>query len=448
MKNENTQWCLDEGLTSELRDAVRSANLYRFDEKVKAEYSLICAVADRVQDADRWLNEHAQLPMNEVDALTWLMLASVIKSSVESLCKKFGVQFNDNDAQRQENHVHFGEVCEHYHLHNHIGGILTDDDFFQYFRALTFSHPYGTRKGKSTDERHTNYPFLEQDETLYAPYMVLEKDPYTDCFRGRPVVGVHVYSNKHDDIQSLFVPFESLKSYLLSRHNRLSLISAALRKRVEEAECRFRSERIDRTISPIEQFKTIREKMIARGCDTYYIDVAIDYLECPSTCADNDGAIKEYRQKILELAPILCGEIEKLNYEDFSRRLDHVTGCHWDTLPAGISYLTEKVFEYFDRHNNVNREWGRQDLKTLSEDFVGKWVKIDYDMPDLEIQMLVTLAYYMEYGRYRKCELYEEEVARKRNCPQPKMEMLKDANGHFVGVQIIVGDDSKEPLAR
>ena len=29
-------WCLDEWLTSELRTAVRSANLYRFDEKVKA----------------------------------------------------------------------------------------------------------------------------------------------------------------------------------------------------------------------------------------------------------------------------------------------------------------------------------------------------------------------------------------------------------------------------
>ena len=107
MKNENKQWYLDEWLTSELRDAVRSANLYRFDEKVKAEYSLICTVADRVQDADRWLNEHAQLPTNEVEALTWLMLASVVKSSVESLCRKFNVQFHDNDAGRKENHLYW-----------------------------------------------------------------------------------------------------------------------------------------------------------------------------------------------------------------------------------------------------------------------------------------------------------------------------------------------------
>lgn len=429
MKNENKQWCLDEWLTSELRDAVRSANLYRFDEKVKAEYSLICTVADRVQDADRWLNEHAQLPTNEVEALTWLMLASVVKSSVESLCRKLNVQFHDNDAGRKENHLYFGDVCERYHLRNHNGTLLTDNDFFQYFRALTFTHPYGLQEGK--------YPFLDPDETLYAPYMVLEKDPYTDCFRGRPVVGVHIYSNKRDDILSLFVPFESLKSYLLSRHNRLSLISAALRKRVEEAECRFRSERIDRTISSIDQFKIFRKKLIERGCETYYIDEAIDYLECPSTCSENDGAIKEYRQQILKLAPVLCDEIEKLNYEDFSRRLDYVTGCHWHTLPAGISYFTEKVFEYFNRRNSPKREWGRQGLKSLSEDYVGKWVKVDYDMPDLEIRMLVTLAYYMEYGRYRKLELHEEELARKRNCPQPRMEMLKDANGHFIGVQII-----------
>ena len=444
-------WCLDEWLTSELRTAVRSANLYRFDEKVKAEYSLICAVADRVQDADRWLNKHAQLPTNEVDALTWLMLASVIKSSVESLCKKFGVRFNDNDAQSQDNHVHFGEVCEHYHLHNHFGGIVTDDEFFQYFRALTFSHPYGTRKGKSTDERHTNYPFLEQDETLYAPYMVLEKDPYTDCFRGKPVIGVHVYSNKRNDIQSLFVPFESLKSYLLSRHNRLSLISAALRKRVEEGERKFRSERIDRTISSIEQFKTIREVMISRGCEAYSIDEAINYLECGSTCSDNDNAIKEYRQKILELASVLCDEIENLNYEDFTRRLEHVTGCHWDTLPSGISYHTEKVFEYFDGCNNASREWGRQDLLALSADYVGRWVKIDYAMPDVEIRMLVTLAYYMEYGRYRKLELFEEEVSRKRNCLHHKMEMMQDAAGRCVDVRFVEETcgrlDVKPPVA-
>ena len=260
-------WCLDEWLTSELRTAVRSANLYRFDEKVKAEYSLICAVADRVQDADRWLNKHAQLPTNEVDALTWLMLASVIKSSVESLCKKFGVRFNDNDAQSQ----------------------------------------------------------------------------------------------------------------------------------------------------------------------------------------DNDNAIKEYRQKILELASVLCDEIENLNYEDFTRRLEHVTGCHWDTLPSGISYHTEKVFEYFDGCNNASREWGRQDLLALSADYVGRWVKIDYAMPDVEIRMLVTLAYYMEYGRYRKLELFEEEVSRKRNCLHHKMEMMQDAAGRCVDVRFVEETcgrlDVKPPVA-
>ena len=430
------EFFLNAELASELRAAVQSANLYRFDEKVKSEYSMICAVADRIQDADQWLNEHSELPINDVDALTWLMLASVVKSSVESLCKKFGVQYHDNDAKRPENHVYFGAVCNYYRLCYQDGTILTDDDLFQYFRALTFSHPYGTRKGKDTDKKHTNYPFLDQDETVYAPYMVLEKDPFTDCFKGMPVVGVHVYSNKHDDIKSLFVPFDSLKDYLYSRHDRIKKVCGTLRDRVKKAEERFRAERIDRTASSIEQFRMIREKLVSRACETYFIDRAIDFVECPSSCSGNNQTIEEYRRQILELAPVLCDEIEKLNYEDFTRRLEHVTGCHWHSLPSGVSYSTKKVFEYFNGRNSTKREWGRQDLKLLSEDYVGKWVKIDFDMPDLEIRMLVTLAYYMEYGRYRKCELYEEEVARKKIGLSRKMVIIKDDEGSFAGVQL------------
>ena len=46
-----SKYYLDEGLVSELRRVVCETQLYRYDAKVKSEYSMICAVADRIQDA-------------------------------------------------------------------------------------------------------------------------------------------------------------------------------------------------------------------------------------------------------------------------------------------------------------------------------------------------------------------------------------------------------------
>ena len=61
------------GLVSELRRVVCETHLYRYDIKVKSEYSMICAVADRIQDADRWLNGHLEIPKDCVSAQTFLM---------------------------------------------------------------------------------------------------------------------------------------------------------------------------------------------------------------------------------------------------------------------------------------------------------------------------------------------------------------------------------------
>ena len=41
---------------------------------------------------------------------------------------------------------------------------------------------------------------------------------------------------------------------------------------------------------------------------------------------------------------------------------------------------------------------------------MGKWVKVSFDMPNVEIRLLVTVAFYMEHGRYLKLELVAEEA--------------------------------------
>ena len=49
------------GLVSELRRVVCEIHLHRYNGQVGIN-SMICAVADRIQDADRWLTGHLEFP--------------------------------------------------------------------------------------------------------------------------------------------------------------------------------------------------------------------------------------------------------------------------------------------------------------------------------------------------------------------------------------------------
>ena len=433
------KYSLDEGLVSELRRVVCETHLYRYDAKVKSEYSMICAVADRIQDADRWLNAHFDFPGDCVTAQTFLMLLSVVKSGVESLCLRLGVNRRFADKNNSESYRFFGGVCIGCGLLNGNNIALTDDEFFQYFRALSFSHPQGTFKsGKK------NYPFLSEGEIEYSPYIVLEKCPWPDYAKEKPSIGVHVYSNIRDDTKYIFVPYESLLGYLKSRHDSIRDVIAVLAKWVEKAEEKFRSERLDRKVPAEEALRGFVDVLERRGHESYDLIDAIHYLDCPLSNEINRDAVEGFRNEILRIVPELREDLENLNYEDFERRLGHVVDCAWDMIDSPIRYQVNKVFEYFNGRNSEKREWGRMDLEILMDDFVGKWVKVSYDMPDLEIRLLVTIAFYMEYGRHRKLVLEKEEEEMRKNLPPlPQLHIGVDKNGRPIFEWVAVEREEK-----
>lgn len=423
MENDVVKYALDEGLVAELRNVVRDTHLYQYDSKVKSEYSMICAVADRIQDADRWIDDHLDFPNDCVTAQTFLMLLSVVKSGVEALCKHLNVSRRFSDSGRQEAYKFFGDICRGCSLLDGSDVAFTDDEFFQYFRALAFSHPYGTFKVKN------NYPFLEKDEVEYSPYIVLEKDPWPSYVKGRPSIGVHVYSNMRDDTRYIFVPYESLLGYLKSRHDSIRNVVDVLAKRVSEAEARFRQQRIECQGSAKESLRSFVAVLKVRGRESDTLDEAIRYLDCPISKEENRGAIEVFRNEILRIVPQLSEELHNLNYEDFERRLGYIVDCAWHKINSPIRYHIGKVFEYFDGRGNEKREWGRLDLKILNEDFVRRWVNVSYDMPDLEICLLVTVAFYMEYGRYMKLVLEKDEPALQSNVPRMQLHLGVDKEG-------------------
>ena len=110
------EFVLDEGLVSKLRSVVYETRLFRYDGNVKNEYSMICAVADRIQDADRWINDHLSFPDDCISAQTFLMLASVVKSGVEALLRRLKV-----NRPNVESCNYFGRTCREYLLLNEDG---------------------------------------------------------------------------------------------------------------------------------------------------------------------------------------------------------------------------------------------------------------------------------------------------------------------------------------
>lgn len=424
-------YVLDESLVSELRNVVYKTHLYRFDDNVKSEYSMICAVSDRIQDAIRWVNEHLEFPKDCVTAQTFLMLIAVVKSSVEALYVKLKVNRNFADRNNDVSYKFFGDVCVGCSLLEDNKIAFTDDEFFQYFRSLSFSHPQGTCKQKE------NYPFLKEGEIEYCPYVVIEKSPWPKYAKGKPSIGVHVYSNMRDESKYIFVPYESLLGYLKSRFESVKGVVEVLQKKVKKAERKFKKEQLTLKDSAKESLYYFKDILSKRGRESYALMDAIEYLECQITNKDNCKVVEEFRNEILQLVPKLKEELENLNYEDFERRLLYVVDCAWHRVDSPLKYHIGKVFEYFNGRNSPKREWGAHDLKILMDDFVGKWVKVSYDMPDLEIGLLVTVAFYMEYGRYLKLVLYKEEQENSKNLPRTQMciEMGEDHHISFKWVE-------------
>lgn len=408
------KYILDEGLVSELRNVVCETHLYRYDAKVRSEYSMICAVADRIQDADKWLNNHLDFPEDWVTAQTFLMLLAIIKSGVEALCFRLGINRKFTERNNSESYVFFGDVCVGCSLFDGNNIAFTDDEFFQYFRSLSFTHPQGTFKNGKR-----NYPFLKKDEIVYSPYIVLEKAPWPSYAKRMPSIGVQVYSNMRDDTRYIFVPYESLLGYLKSRHDSIEEVIAILAKWVRKAETGFKRERLDRQMPAEKALRGFVEVLSKRGRESYNLVDAIKYLDCSISNEENRDAVEGFRNEILRIVPQLREELENLNYEDFERRLGYVVNCACNMIDSPIRYHVCKVFEYFNGRNNEKREWGRMDIDVLMEDFVGKWVKVSYDMPDLEIRLLVTIAVYMEYGRYQKLVLEKDEEAMRKKLSPP-----------------------------
>lgn len=370
---------LNPKISEEFREAINDSPIFTEDDSYKEHFNLACAVMDRLDTCVRYLNENNAYPKSEEEFLTFLMFSCMLVDAVNNILKDIAVYTENNGNQ------YFKETCMKYPLNLNEESCPSDDKFFEYFRALTFAHPFETSRPK----------FLEKGEVQYSPWVIV--NPHVLSKIPDPI-GVRIYSNKHDGIMDLKLPFGVLKDYLKSRYEPLALATEWARNSIVKEEIKWKQQKINRKNSPIEVLREIVKILKSRYEETYQIEEIISYLECESSIVENNSIVKFFKKDIVSMLPEICNSIEKLDYEAMYNALEQIMHKRPSRMHKMAHYELEKIFSYLEEGGyGDNYNWGLEQAKNFSEGFAKKWVKIEpYNMSSTEIKLLVRIACYLE----------------------------------------------------
>ena len=386
---------LDPSLCDAMFDALNNTNVFKFDEKLRQMHSQVCATLDRLRHATAWINSHPIMPSGHerpTGLMTFMMFASLVKTSIENLRKAFGLNATIFDSGHADSRKYFSDVCCSEPLNIPADKCPIDDAFFQYFRSLVFAHSDKVEESKGV---------LLPREVQFSPYIV-EKS----LTRGEPdsddYVGVMIYStDKKRDWKELRVRFSALKAYLKSRYESLGLVLKMINRKIREAEKSWRNTKVDRTLSPLDQLKFMKAEFDKRFeyCLSLEVQELISCLEAPCSLEKNRARVESFRHQIVDAVSRLADCFESLDSDTFVRVADRFTNEQVDG-DKKINYVLRQISE--NLHKPEMRSLAVQDIKTASDHFAGRWVEINpFIMPDEEIEMLLAVACFFQSGRNR-----------------------------------------------
>lgn len=151
---------------------------------------------DRLDDSIRFLNTYSNLPQTSDDFLLFMVHACIVNDAVKEIMDKLNIE-----DVTQENKEFFKETCTSEPLFLSKDACPTDSKFFEYFRSLTFAHPFETSRAS----------FLKKNgEIHFAPFVMSGHN-----FIKYGYVGVMVYSNKDMKTLPICVSFDILKTMLI-----------------------------------------------------------------------------------------------------------------------------------------------------------------------------------------------------------------------------------------
>lgn len=419
---------LDFSISRNFREVINSSPIFQNDSSIKGSWNLICAVMDRLDSSVQYLNDNtSEKPQSEEEFMIFLMFADMVYNAVRKLFDNLKIPYPYKDESNIDSKRYFSDVYISFFCENEycmtgtsmretygcsfdgcrtdscflkqtgfVKDIPTDDNFFEYLRALAFAHPFETSKHKKF--------FAQKGSEHYSPWVIIGQR-ITETISGvKNMVGVRIYSNKFLDdigILDLCFPFDLLKEYIKSRYDLLMVATEWAEQEIKKFEAAWSKRKVNRELTPIEMLKDIKSILLARYEEdsTYSIETAIEYLECPISLQENLTAIEIYRKALIATLPTLCDAIDAVDNDNYySETFNDILHAHPKKEHQMAHYQREKIFGYL--REGVGRDnitWGLTQSEYFANEYAKKYVTIKPRQMDFtEIKLLVTVAGYFE----------------------------------------------------
>lgn len=400
---------LDEKRILALNDIINDSPVFLEDDRLKKQYNLICAVMDRLSSCVRYLNDFPDYPETEEDFISFMTFACMAKDAINISLHELKIKEKGCSTK------YFQKYCLEKPLCIPENECPDDDKFFEYFRALTFAHPFETSRPKFLKDR---------GEVQYSPWVIVNRRA-AQVIGESDAVGVRIYTNKSDDILDLRIPFSVLKDYIKSKYQEIELLIQWAKNAQNTVEEEWKKQKIDRDQSAVKILEQIEKILEVRYSDTHLIRRAIQCLTCSVTDTINEEPVREFRKAITDIIPKVCDAVENLDENEMDLVLSGVLSASLQGHNESF-YQLQKIYEYLveknpdeenpdeqnlDEENKADIRWPLIQAQNFAEGFAKKWVKIrPYDMSFSEIQLLVRTACYLEANSQEKSgETVEEE---------------------------------------
>lgn len=377
----------DTELCNQLRDAVNRTNIFYRDKVQSQKFEFICAFMDRFDFAVNYLNKHNTKPQNEIDFMTFLTQASIVRDGIKLCYELVGLE-------EVPTTIFFKEYC----LRDIECEPENDDKYYEYFRSLAFAHPLDTSR---------SIPNRIGDEKQFSPYCLFN---LYDFRCDKDAVGVMVYSDKRENF-SLTLPYDVLIKYLKYKYELLKNIINKFNEIIEIMETNWKKRKVNREQDNLSILKEVSDILEERYLEHDNIDDLIEYLGTELTIEDNRNNVDIFRNAILELIPSICDAVDEYRMDDLYDICNSVL-YRRPKAHQMMHYQLEKIFCYLNTDDSyddeieyqedncqyANIQWGIIQADAFSKEFAKKWVIIKpHEMNFREIRLLTEVACYLEY---------------------------------------------------
>lgn len=384
---------LDGSIIDSFRETINSSSIFSDHDSYKHKFNLICVFMDRIDSAIRYLNKYADLPASEEDFINFLVYAAILRDGVIKLYENI---FHTKPPFVDEK-KYFSNAMHYNKPYFSANTCPTDDDFFEYLRAMAFAHPYEV----SANRREKNRPFMQKNERHFCPWVIVGNSLTT--FGGmKDAVGVRIYSSIDEKgIIDITIPFRALKEYIKARYESIAELTKWAKEGIADQIDEWKQIKVNRDQRPDEILQEVINILKDRFENTFSVETVLTYLSCPLSDKRNAENVTIYRDAIIQTIPSVCDCVDSLDYEGMERALS-IAFPQPKQMHGMAHYQQEKIYTYLDVRSETidptsNEYWGLKQAYAFSQEFAKKWVTIDVaHMPYDEIKLLVQVACYLE----------------------------------------------------